>query len=497
MSRRPYPARSAVLSVLLGIGFFVVATGLRLLLDHYLDDRVPWITYFLAVAITAWVADWRGGVVCMVLSVLAGNYMFLPPLGYPLPVSFDQAMQDVLFLVVGAVIVSLNEQRLAQQKRARGLLNEARVDIEQRIAAEKAMIESEANFRAVAETSSTAIYIHDGEKLVYVNPTAEKITGYTREELYMLDMWDLVHPDNREVVRQRAIARFKGEASPDRYEYRLVHRDGTTVWVDFGATVIEYNGKRCILANAFDVTQRKTAEQALIRSEKLASAGRLAATIAHEINNPLEAITNLLYLARTDTPNAAKYIDVAEDELRRVAHIARQTLGFYRDSGLPERVKVTSLVNDVIGLYAKRIESKGILVRLKLDEGVELMGSSGEVRQVISNLLSNSIDALPSGGIIDIRLRRAVQRRSGMQGVRLIVADNGPGIPYELRGRIFEAFFTTKQDVGTGLGLWVTRSLVEKHGGSIAVRSDIRPERHGTVFSIFFPAAAGSREFAA
>ena len=497
MNSRPFHIRSAALSITLGASFFVVATGLRMLLDPYLDDRVPWITYFLAVAITAWVADWRGAVTCIVLSVLAGNYMFLPPVGYPLPVGFDQAMQDVLFVVVSAVIVSLNQQRISQQRQARSLLADARVDIEHRIAAEKAMAESEANFRAVAETSSTAIYIHDGQRLVYVNPTAEKITGYSREELYQLDMWDLVHPENREVVRQRAAARFKGEASPDRYEYRLVHRDGTTVWVDFGATVIEYNGKRCILANAFDVTQRKTAEQALIRSEKLASAGRLAATIAHEINNPLEAITNLLYLARTDSANAAKYIDVAEDELRRVAHIARQTLGFYRDTGLPEPVKVTTLVSDVLALYAKRIDSKGIQVRLRLEPEIELMGSSGEIRQVISNLLSNSIDALPSGGTIDIRLRRAVQGSTGVQGVRLTVADNGPGIPCELRGRIFEAFFTTKQDVGTGLGLWVTRSLVEKHGGTIALRSDIRADRHGTVFSIFFPAATERQEHAA
>ena len=360
-------------------------------------------------------------------------------------------------------------------------------DISERRLTERALAESEAKFRAVAETSSTAIYIHDGKSFVYVNPAAEKITGYTRDELYRLDIWQLVHPEFVDLVKQRAQARFQGLASPDRYEYKIRNRRGEDVWLDFGATVIDYAGKRCILANAFDVTARKLAEEALIRSEKLASAGRLAATIAHEINNPLEAVTNLLYLAKSDPANAARYIEAAEGELHRVAHITRQTLGFYRDGSSPQSVQLDKLVRDVLDLYAKRIELKSIGVRARLDEKIEIKASSGEIRQVVSNLVSNAIDALPSEGRLSVSVHSARHPRHAIEGVRITVADNGTGIAPDVRGKIFEAFFTTKRDVGTGLGLWVTRSLVEKHGGNLRVRTSTDLKHHGTAFSVFFP----------
>ena len=360
-------------------------------------------------------------------------------------------------------------------------------DISERRLTERALAESEAKFRAVAETASTAIYIHDGRNFVYVNPTAEKITGYSRDELYRKDIWELVHPDFVEIVKQRAQARFQGLASPDRYEYKIRNRHGDDVWLDFGATVIEYAGRRCILANAFDVTARKQAEEALIRSEKLASAGRLAATIAHEINNPLEAVTNLLYLAKSDPAKATHYIEAAESELHRVAHITRQTLGFYRDSGMPHSVQMDKLVGDVLSLYAKRLEIKSIAVDARLEQQLEVTASGGELRQIVSNLISNAIDALPSEGRLSICVHSARHPRHATNGVRLIVVDNGTGIPAEVRGKIFEAFFTTKRDVGTGLGLWVTRSLVEKRGGSLRMRTSTDPRHHGTAFSVFFP----------
>src|SRR4029079_7844593 len=190
----------------------------------------------------------------------------------------------------------------------------------------------------------------------------------------------------------------------------------------------------------------------------------------HEINNPLEAVTNLLYLAKSDPGNAARYIEAAEGELHRVAHITRQTLGFYRQVGTPQTVQVDKLVRDVLALYAKRIELKNIGVHTRLDEKIEIQASSGELRQIISNLVSNAIDALPNDGRLSVSVHRARHPRHSGNGVRIVVADNGTGIPTEVRNKIFEAFFTTKRDVGTGLGLWVTRSLVEKHGGTLHMR---------------------------
>lgn len=489
METRAFKPTSYSGSFLIAVLSCVMATGLRFLLDPYLGSRSPYATFFLAVALAAWVSGWRGGVFAIIIGTLAADYFFIEPRGSLSLDTFDQQVQNGIFVTVSLIIVIISEVRLIQNNRIRKLLKEAHDEIEQRRAAERALAESEAKFRAVAETASTAIYIHDGQKLVYVNPAAEHITGLSRKELYQSDMWGLVHPADREVLKERAAARFRGEASPNRYEYRLVHKDGRDVWIDFGATVIDYDGKRCILANAFDVTQRKLAEDALIRSEKLASAGRLAATIAHEINNPLEAVTNLLYLSRTDPANTAKYITMAEGELKRVAHIARQTLGFYRDVGSPERVELASLVREVLALYAKRIETKDLIVHSELQSDIFLMASSGELRQIVSNLVSNAIDAMPPYGKLTLQLRRARHFQSSIEGARLVVADSGSGIPSAVRNRIFEAFFTTKQDVGTGLGLWVTRSLVEKNGGSIHVKTSVNPEAHGTVFSVFFPLA--------
>lgn len=493
MLSRPSGSPSLGVSLSIGLAATAVATLVRWTADPFFANRVPYMMFFLAVAVAALWGGWRSGFVATILSALAADYFFTAP-RFHLSLTDRNALISWIFFVIVCLFISfVGEIRLKQSRRISHLLDEANRELEEKRAAEKALSESEAKFRAVAETSSTAIYIHDGQRLLYVNPTAEKITGYSREELYNLDMWALVHPDFRQIVAERARARFQNQASPQRYEYKIIHKDGHEVWLDFGATVIDYEGKKCILANAFDVTARKLAEEALIRSEKLASAGRLAATIAHEINNPLEAVTNLLYLARTDSLNASQHIEAAETELRRVSHIAHQTLGFYRDRGTPQEVEVSDLVNDVLTMYAKRIEAKGLTVTARLDESVRLTTSSGELRQIVSNLVSNSVDALEANGKFAIQIRRTHHPRNAEPGIRITVSDGGPGIPAEARGRVFEAFFTTKRDVGTGLGLWVTRNLVEKNGGSIRMKTSLNPASRGTTFSIFLPITCKGR----
>jgi PAS domain S-box-containing protein len=489
LARRPSGSPSFGISLSIGLAATAVATLVRWAADPFFANRVPYMMFFLAVAVAALWGGWRSGLVATFSSVLAADYFFTAPRFQFSFTDRDVLISEIFFVIVCSFICFVGDLRLKQNHRISQLLEEAHRELEEKKAAEHAFSESEAKFRAVAETSSTAIYIHDGQRLLYVNPAAEKITGYSREELYNLDMWSLVHPDFRQIVAERARARFQNQASPQRYEYKILHKDGHEVWLDFGATVIDYDGKKCILANAFDVTARKLAEEALIRSEKLASAGRLAATIAHEINNPLEAVTNLLYLARTDSAGASQYIAAAESELRRVSHIARQTLGFYRDRGTPQEVGVSDLVNDVLTMYAKRIESKGLLVTARLDDTMRFTTSSGELRQIVSNLVSNSVDALEVNGALAIQVRRTHHPRTAEPGIRITVSDTGPGIPAETRNKIFEAFFTTKRDVGTGLGLWVTRNLVEKNGGSIRMKTSVNPASHGTTFSIFLPVA--------
>jgi len=234
------------------------------------------------------------------------------------------------------------------------------------------------------------------------------------------------------------------------------------------------------------------AEAALVGSEKLASAGRMAAVLAHEINNPLAAVMNLLFLAQTtaDTPTTVlKYLKMADDELKRIAHITRQTLGFYRESSLPTVFPVAALLNSVLDLLQAKIVSTQVIVERQCDDLLQMTAIFGELRQVISNLMLNSLDAVGEGGRVILRASISQNPLDGSSRVRITIADNGLGISAASLPRVFEPFFTTKVSTGNGLGLWVCKQLIEKHGGSIWARSRT-DEAHGTTFSIVLPIPA-------
>ncbi len=247
----------------------------------------------------------------------------------------------------------------------------------------------------------------------------------------------------------------------------------------------------CVLT-LMDISKRKLAEQALLRSEKLAATGQLAATIAHEINNPLTAIYNLLFLIE-QTPDGEQSRKLAAEAIRevsRVSHIAKQTLAFYRESSSPESMRVSEVLDDVVALFRKELEARKITVRTSYRIPGELQGYPGEMRQIFANLIRNAMEAVPDGGRIRLHLRRSRHQRR--EGVGVFVIDNGPGIPTEIRSRIFEPFYTTKGQRGTGLGLWVARDLVEKHGGCIQLASRMPGTRPGACFYLFLPTVANA-----
>jgi PAS domain S-box-containing protein len=242
-----------------------------------------------------------------------------------------------------------------------------------------------------------------------------------------------------------------------------------------------------------DASERKRSEEALRKTEKLAATGRLAASIAHEINNPLEAITNLLFLLRSycglQDP-ALNYVVMAEHEAKRISEITQQTLRFYRQSTLPGRVKMGELLDSVLSLYPARINFLKLKVERRYDAELGIFCYAGELRQVFANLVGNAIDASSADGRLILRARPSSNWKDPAQrGVRFVVADNGSGMEPAVRERIFEAFFTTKEITGTGLGLWVSQEIVEKHRGLIHVRSRTAAAggRSGTVFQIFIP----------
>ena len=323
------------------------------------------------------------------------------------------------------------------------------------------------------------IWLLHGRNIGSVEPTFENWLGF-------------IHAEDRDAVQRTLQNALAGKGDYEA-EYRTTFPDGSVHWIGArGRAIFDEAGQpERMLGIAMDVTNNKLAEDALRKSEKLAAAGRLAATIAHEINNPLEAVTNLLYLLRLNDKwddNARSYVGQAEHELARIAHVARQTLGFYRDTTSPHLMNLPKIVNEVLSLYLPRIQAKHINLSREFDETVQITGLAGEIRQVISNLVANAIDALPVQGALRIRVHHAKElTNSGRPGGKIVIADTGSGISPAHRKKLFEPFYTTKQDVGTGLGLWVSREIVKKHGGNITLRSSVTPGHSGTVFSIFLP----------
>ena len=350
-------------------------------------------------------------------------------------------------------------------------------------------------FRRLIENARVGVLIGDLEGgISYANPTMLRLLGYTAEEMASgVIRWDALTPAEYAPMDQRAVEqlRLTGTAEPYRKAYRA--KDGRLVPLLLGATVIPApeGSERTDEVAVFltDLSSQRQAEAALIQAEKLAAVGRLAASISHEINNPLEAVTNTLYLLGQEalSEEGREYLRMAESELARVSQIAVQTLRFHRQSTRARRLLPEDLVGPVLGLYHGRLENSGVRVEEQQRAAEPVECYEGEVRQVLSNLVSNAIDAMRTGGRLVIRTGDARRWRDGEAGVRVTIADTGSGMSAEVMRHIFEAFYTTKGINGTGLGLWISREIVAKHGGELRVRSSSREGGAGTVFRLFLP----------
>jgi signal transduction histidine kinase len=318
------------------------------------------------------------------------------------------------------------------------------------------------------------------------------------------------NPITRSVMRERIVSPQDRESTVDslraslvsgglyRAEYRVhrPERPSDFRWIVSRGVPTYVEGSQQVtgmIGVIQDVTDRISQEVTLRQSEKLAATGRLAATIAHEINNPLEAVTNLIYLAKTDPeiPSAVqRLLETADAELVRVSQIAQQTLGFYRDTTRPVDINLNELLSSVVDLFSRKLVYSRVTCSLDLESDLCIFGLQGEIRQVFSNLLVNAIDASQSNsqtgtGPRNIRIR-AHRHHDGREGVAVLVCDSGSGIAPAVREQLFAPFVTTKPSLGTGLGLWVTRGIVEKHGGTVTFRTSTQPPT-GTIFRIFLP----------
>lgn len=346
---------------------------------------------------------------------------------------------------------------------------------------------------AIVESSDDAIVSKNLHSIIISwNTAAEKLFGYTAEEMVGQSILKIIPPELAE-EEDLILAKIRAGERLDHFETVRVTKDGERVDVSITVSpVLNREGKVIGAAKiARDITKRKKMEETLRISERLASVGRLAATVAHEINNPLEAVTNLVYLAKNqaaDPQLVHHYLSMAQDELSRVSFISHQTLGFYREHHGARRVTLKEPLQQLVAMFSTRAKTKGIDIQLEIRSNPEIWAVAGEIRQLLANLLSNSLDALKSQGVIKIRVSSSCSQEGKRRpGVRITIADSGSGIPKENRRKIFEPFFTTKEDVGTGLGLWICHSIVTKLSGNVRLRSSTKPGRSWTIFSVFLP----------
>lgn len=357
-------------------------------------------------------------------------------------------------------------------------------------------IEARLQLAAIVDSSDDAIISKDLQGIITSwNAAATRLFGYLPAEIVGQSILVLIppelHSEEPEILRKVT----SGERI-EHFETRRRRKDGEILDLSLTISPIRDHTGRVIGISkiARDITERKRTEAALFESERMAAIGRMAASIAHEVNNPLEAILNLGYLlTRNESLNAeAKgYARLLVDEVLRVSDITRRTLSFYRDTSNLAEVDMAAILDSVLDLQRPLMEQRSIVLTTRLQPSALIRAQVGELRQVFTNLIVNAIDALPHGGAIRVSVTSAHLK----DRVCVTVADNGPGIPLAVRKRIFDPFFSTKMSKGNGLGLWISQGIVRKYGGSIRVRSTTSPgNKTGTVFRVCLPGSNASAD---
>ncbi|WP_254064509.1 nitrogen regulation protein NR(II) [Granulicella sp. S156] len=341
---------------------------------------------------------------------------------------------------------------------------------------------------AIVDSSDDVILSKDLNGIITSwNAAAIRLFGYSAEEMIGSSILKLI-PDDLHSDEKTIMDSIRAGRRVEHFETARLTKSGQLIDVSLTISPVRDERGRVIGASKIlrDVSIRKRMEQSLLQAEKIAATGRMAATIAHEINNPLEAVMNLLYLIGpmiTD-PVGISYFQAIDTELGRVAHIAKQTLGYYREHAAANAVAIADIVLHAITIYGPRCTATGIQVKKALHSSRKIVLRRGEMTQVVSNLMVNSIYAMPTGGVLSVSVEDAAEPEDG---IVLTIQDDGAGIAEADMPRVFEAFFTTRSVVGTGIGLFVAKQFVEGHGGRIEIESRQGAEDHGTTVRVFLP----------
>jgi PAS domain S-box-containing protein len=361
------------------------------------------------------------------------------------------------------------------------------------------MFQSEQQLRTTLDSIGDGVITCDADGRVQImNPIAKEMTGWSQEEAAGHPLEDIFRvvsgkthePVETPVSKVKRLNRIVGVAD----HTLLIRRDGSELDIaDSGAPIRDKKGETTGIVLVFrDITMERKTQEALIANEKLAVAGRLAATIAHEIHNPLDSVSNLLYLMRNGATEeeSVRFMGMAEQELARVTQISRAMLGLYRESKAPVEVDLKEMLEEILLLMERRFSDTGVRVETYMTQPACVAAFPAELRQVFTNLITNAAEAAGPGGAVKVSLYPDVVEMDAtgqktVTGAMVRIADNGAGIPDDVQPHLFQPFFTTKGEQGTGLGLWVSRGIINKHGGTITLTSDTSEEGHGTVVSVF------------
>jgi PAS domain S-box-containing protein len=466
----------------------------------------PMLLAFPTVILSAWFLGMIGGVCCAVTDViLVDQFLTKSQLRFSIG-DAREAGRMAMFLLV-SILMGWAVRRLAEQRSLLNLMELrerlTRANAERRIAEERTRAVEELRDRdellqLALRANGMGLWVWDLEKgIVHRSDEMYRMVGRDPESFSSKpETWlEFIHPEDLSGVME-AMHKTRDYGADYHKQYRVIWPDGSVHWLESqGSCQRDSEGKITRLVGVIsDATHRKKAEEAMLRAEKLAVAGRLAASVAHEINNPLEAVANLLYLITTaeTIEDARDRGNQAMDELMRVSMIARQTLKFHRQDGAPKDTSLSELVESVLVMFRPKLFASQIKVGFRVVQEESIACMPNEAQQIFANLVANAIEAMPRGGRLSIRLRSSRDWRDGeRRGMRITFCDSGAGMDRETMRRIDEPFFTTKPETGTGLGMWVVAELVNRHHGAVRVWSTQREGRSGTAFSVFLPFGEG------
>jgi len=495
LERWPWPVRG-----MLGC----LAAGLAVVLtDAIVPLRgVPLLVAFPTVILSTWYLGMWGGVLCALTDAALVD-SFLTKTKFHLSFGYTGEELRLSVFLGTSILLSFVVRRLADQRTQFSLRDlQQRLDLanverqlaEERAHASETLRDRNDTLQLALHANNMGLWAWDIKPgTIHWSDEVYRILGHEPGSIEpSFATWSkLIHPEDVDIVTQAAAQTNNGRDEFDT-QYRVIWPDGSVHWLESRGRYhrdVEGNTTR-VVGVLTDVSNRKRAEEAMLRAEKLAVAGRLVTSIAHEINNPLETVMNLLYLITlAEIPEAVQeQAQQALEELKRAALITQQTLSFHRQSGQSKIVKLSELFQRVLTLFRGKLMTAQIAAELRTEREESIECIPGEIQQIFSNLLSNAIDAMPPNGRLVARLRPSLDWRDGKTaGMRVTVCDSGTGMDRATMQRIFEPFFTTKTETGTGLGMWVVAQLVERHQGHLRVWSTRRTGGSGTAFSLYLP----------